>query len=90
MSYFVIYDDPARGGDGTFLSDSKGDDLWVHDRDRARIMVQTEAELALGDVDPDEILRDRLRIMHASWFRLPLPRVLPPVITKLDESEVAE
>lgn len=40
-------------------------------------MTQTEAEMALDDVDADEILRDRLRIIHASHFKLPLLRAVP-------------
>lgn len=76
MSYYVIFDDPSRGGDGTYLTDSEGEDLWSHDRERARIMTQTEAEVALDDVDADEILRDRLRIMHASHFKLPILRAV--------------
>lgn len=68
--WLVIYDEPSCGGDGTFLTESEGEDLWSRDRERARIMTKPEADAALDDVDCDEVLRHRLTITPASRFGL--------------------
>ncbi len=56
---FVLYDPPARGGDGTyFTGDARTDDsLWVPGLARARVMTAAQLRQALEDCDA------------AGWFR---------------------
>jgi hypothetical protein len=57
---FVLYDDPARGGDGTYFSpDAEEDHCWVKDHGRAAVMQADELRNALEDCDNSHLFRGR-------------------------------
>lgn len=89
MSYYVIYDDLMFGGDGSFLVEYNGVcHSWSCDSARARIMTETEAHIALDEVDPAHIFRHRFRIMHTSHSGLSVLRMTPPASEKAVPTEV--